>query len=95
MALSMLINSRNKRVTMMHVIRFSFFYIFTFVIYLYCATHHSSVGRDECAPLGTACMDYGLTHFYSLFHFNGRYKGDDRMRVPFSIAINAPVPGMI
>lgn len=92
--IGMLIYSKNKQDTM---ISFRLFCIFIFVIHSCCVMHYSSStnGMPECAPLGTACFDFGLAHYYSLFHFNGRYIGDERMRVPFAIAINAPEPWML
>lgn len=51
--------------------------------------------QDSCIPMGTACFGNGLAHFYSMFHFNGRYRGPEMMRIPFSLAINASVPGAI
>lgn len=68
------------------------------VVFLVCVlttAHYNRLDYEKCIPFGSACGDYGLAHFYSLFHFNGRYMGDERMRIPFSIALNAPILGAI
>lgn len=51
--------------------------------------------NDSCVPFGSGCTSNGLAHLYSMFHFNGRYRGDERLRIPFSIALNAAIPGAI
>lgn len=51
--------------------------------------------NNACVPFGSACTSNGLAHLYSMFHFNGRYHGDERLRIPFSIVLNASVPGSI
>lgn len=75
--------------------KFKLLRIFVFLTFIFSSVHQNSLDPDDCVPFGRACVDYGLAHFYSLFHFNGRYKGDERMRVPFSIALNAPIVGNI
>lgn len=75
--------------------------IFNIVLFIFIGFKHSIcsplswLDQDSCSPFGSACTNNGLAHFYSMFHFNGRYYGDERMRIPFSIALNAAIPGGI
>lgn len=71
------------------------FQIFLF-FYVSFAGYMSKYENDDlCIPFGTACTSGGLAHLYSQYHFNGRYHGDERMRIPFSIVLNASIPGAI
>ncbi|ELQ76590.1 hypothetical protein THOM_0305 [Trachipleistophora hominis] len=69
--------------------------IVLFVAYVLSNASYRGQNNDVCSPFDIGCRDYGLADYYPRYHFNGRYMGDERMRIPFSIALNAPILGNI